>query len=227
MGTILPAYTGASKRPTGDDTPTSVYRYYDKLGILLYVGITRTGIARNVQHNRSAQWWPMVVRQEVEHLASRTAARAREKDLIQEYRPPFNVQHNVDHQSLRDAYLGLAVANVPADDIRAMLRRLNRTLPVTFVKREDGRYLRTLPEHLCVAQVLRMPASGPVRCGRGIHATSIQRVGPSALVRIPGKHGVLVTGGAITVRMTSQKPIEVTLRAVLLDFSAPKHSRPA
>lgn len=86
-------------------TPTSVYCYYDDIGLLIYVGITSTGIVRNRQHNDDKEWWPFVVEQKVEHFPTRAEALGREKHLIQKHRPPFNQQHNRDYIQLRAAYL--------------------------------------------------------------------------------------------------------------------------
>lgn len=88
-----------------EPTPTSLYRYYDGDGELLYVGITTRGPQRQTEHNVSSEWWPYVRRQEVEHLPTRETALDRERDLIQRHRPPFNRQHNDDHQTLKAAYL--------------------------------------------------------------------------------------------------------------------------
>lgn len=103
------------------ETPTSVYRYYDKHGVLLYVGITGRGMARNAEHNKTQEWWPYVTRQEVDHYKSRRAAGNIEKQLIQQHRPPFNVQHNPGHGDVRDAYLTFRNGNVPmgASDLLA------------------------------------------------------------------------------------------------------------
>jgi hypothetical protein len=90
-----------------DSTPTSVYRYYDARGYLIYVGITRTGISRNRQHNADKAWWPWVASQRVEHFASRDVAHAREIELITEFQPPFNVQHNPEQAQLRQLYVAL------------------------------------------------------------------------------------------------------------------------
>lgn len=84
--------------------PTSVYLYYDKYGALLYVGITSRGIARNIEHNRSKEWFRFVTRQEIEHHKSRGAALNRENELIRKYRPPFNTQNNPSHEHDREAY---------------------------------------------------------------------------------------------------------------------------
>lgn len=86
-------------------TPTSVYLYYDEVGILIYVGVTRTGILRNRQHNDDKEWWPFVSAQKIEHCQSAEIALDREKALIQKYRPPFNKQHNPDHAPMRAAYM--------------------------------------------------------------------------------------------------------------------------
>lgn len=98
--------------PTSDSSPTSVYRYYDASGVLIYVGITKTGIYRNQQHNASKEWWPFVASQSVDHFPTRSAAHAREVALIQQYRPPFNTHHNNEHVLLRAAYLAAREAGV-------------------------------------------------------------------------------------------------------------------
>lgn len=84
---------------------TSLYKYYDDAGILIYIGITSRGIARNIEHNTSKDWWPYVSTQEVEHFPDRPTALKRERELIHLLRPPFNKEHNPDHQELVDEYL--------------------------------------------------------------------------------------------------------------------------
>jgi hypothetical protein len=87
-----------------DSTPTSLYRYYDQAGLLLYVGITSTGIARNRQHNSDKEWWQWVCSQRVDHFPTREAAQAKEVRLIHAHRPPFNRQHNHGHEEIAAAY---------------------------------------------------------------------------------------------------------------------------
>lgn len=94
-------------------TETSVYRYYDANDVLLYVGITKRGIGRNIQHSNRAEWWQWVARQEVEHYPSRERASRREKELIQRYHPPFNKAHNGDWQSHREAYFEFRQTSIP------------------------------------------------------------------------------------------------------------------
>lgn len=104
----------------GADDPTSVYKYFDARRILIYVGITGAGIARNRQHNESKEWWKYVVSQEIEHYKSRRLAHEREVQLIEKYRPPFNKQHNRDYAAARRFYLNMA-KDVNAPMARALL----------------------------------------------------------------------------------------------------------
>jgi hypothetical protein len=85
--------------------PTSVYRYYDKAGVLLYVGITSRATTRQQEHNADKEWWAFVARQEVEHLDTRPLASERERELIRQFHPPFNKVHNNGWREVREAYL--------------------------------------------------------------------------------------------------------------------------
>lgn len=99
------AYYRKMRESRQDEVPTSVYKYYDRDGILIYVGITSRGSARNTEHNKSKFWWKFVDRQTVEHYLSRLKADRREQSLIQKMAPPFNRQHNRDYKAAQDAYL--------------------------------------------------------------------------------------------------------------------------
>lgn len=91
-----------------DSTPTSVYLYYDRNDVLLYVGITSRGIVRNSEHNDSKEWWPYVSRQEIRHYPTRDEATDVERSLIRQWRPPFNKQHNPDYAVKSAAYIEYA-----------------------------------------------------------------------------------------------------------------------
>lgn len=92
--------SAASSRP---DVPTSLYLYYDKYNVLLYVGVTHRGIKRNHEHS-DKNWWQYVARQEVTHLPSRVAALKAERETIIRRSPPFNRAHNPGHDELAVAY---------------------------------------------------------------------------------------------------------------------------
>lgn len=114
--------------PDTDSTPTSVYRYSDNDNLLLYVGITATGVRRNDQHN-SKEWWPFVVSQQVEHYPSRVAAALIEGALIRQFRPPFNIHHNPDHEITRATYLAYRSSGITEDDRDAAYRRCGGIIP--------------------------------------------------------------------------------------------------
>ena len=137
--------------------PTSVYRYYDRHGVLIYVGITKQGMGRNLQHNQRAEWWPFVVRQEVEHLPSRAAAMAHEKRLIRQHRPPFNRQHNVDHETFRLAYLRWASSGkLVAESAEDQVTRLARRLPLDLAERTERRLVfRSRIDHHPLAALVK------------------------------------------------------------------------
>lgn len=71
-----------------------VYLLFDIHDELLYVGITDRGPVRLAEHYRHKPWFPEVCRVEFERYDSREASEAREKYLIQERAPRFNIQHN-------------------------------------------------------------------------------------------------------------------------------------
>ena len=98
-----------------ESTPTSVYRYYDSNGILLYVGITSRGATRNREHNSTKEWWQFVASQDVEHHPTRASAEARERDLIKSRQPPFNKAHNPHWQDLRTGYTRLRATTKALD----------------------------------------------------------------------------------------------------------------
>lgn len=124
--------------------PTSVYLYYDCHKILIYVGITQTGIARNRQHNRDKAWWPHVANQIVEHYDSREEAHAREVALISKFRPPFNQQHNPDHQQLRAAYTAaMAVGAFGTTAEHMLIAERRRTITLEPSVDDIGRILFT------------------------------------------------------------------------------------
>lgn len=70
---------------------TDLYRFYDDEGLLLYVGISTSAIARWAQHQGDKAWWPEVVTTKVEHFATRAEARVAELVAIRTERPRYNI----------------------------------------------------------------------------------------------------------------------------------------
>lgn len=146
--------------------PTSVYRYYDEDGVLIYVGITGRGTRRNLEHSDKAAWWPFVARQEVEHYPTRKAALTRERSLIRKYRPPFNTQHNPDHTGIRAAYLRFAEVLPTVDEsFQDQYQRLGHGLPLRAVGSSDGTTVTfaSHPDHWPVAATVQLTKPAKIR----------------------------------------------------------------
>lgn len=175
-------------RVTTDATPvpTSVYRYYDEHGILIYVGITSRGMQRNREHNATKEWWHLVTSQEVEHFETRHEAEAKERSLIRKHLPPFNKQHNSEYKLSRLAYLEFLIAH----SVRLPLREEIAALPNKRIWLEPFKFpgasnlvLRTRAEDARIARALRI--TDPVRVygfGRPTHLDKLEIVGPFGML---------------------------------------------
>jgi predicted GIY-YIG superfamily endonuclease len=73
---------------------TSLYRFFDASGSLLYLGIAGDPDLRATQHARdaAATWYPLVSERTVAWFASRGEAEAAEKEAIAAERPRFNIK---------------------------------------------------------------------------------------------------------------------------------------
>lgn len=81
------------------ELPAELYRYFDKNGKLLYVGISLSTISRAAQHRMSAVWWGQAVRIEIERFDSRDSAAEAEAEAIKTESPIYNKYHSLgDHQ---------------------------------------------------------------------------------------------------------------------------------
>ena len=72
---------------------TTLYRYFDNEGRLLYVGITGDNTKRQSQHRRNSFWFGEIASATFEHYESRQEACACEIRAIQEEHPLYNTQH--------------------------------------------------------------------------------------------------------------------------------------
>lgn len=69
---------------------TAVYRFYDRHGQLLYVGMTSDTDERFKVHARKATWWPEAARHEIEWHSTRDDAATAEKAAVKTERPRWN-----------------------------------------------------------------------------------------------------------------------------------------
>jgi len=79
-----------------EDRPHILYRFYDRTGVLLYVGITVDLGVRMAAHARDKDWWTRVDRAatRVGYYDSRTAALKAERQAVQTEQPLYNDHHN-------------------------------------------------------------------------------------------------------------------------------------
>lgn len=73
------------------DEPHMVYELRDEAGYMLYVGQTRDLPARLRTHSRQ-RWWGQVADVRATLHVDRLAARVRERELIDEHQPAWNIQ---------------------------------------------------------------------------------------------------------------------------------------
>jgi hypothetical protein len=202
------------------DSPTSVYRYYDRYDLLIYVGITSRGISRNFEHNRHAAWWPFVARQEVDHLLTRRAAEKREQELIRRFRPPFNRQHNPGHDALRSTYLAWATAPMSAENLapRDLYVSLGRALPLRLYSRTPNDFVFiTRPDHRPLAELITF--SHPHATTFNGRVSTLRRVedhGPLALIHIKVRSLFQdpIAEAFAHLRLCSQKPLAFEVKSL-------------
>lgn len=72
---------------------TALYRHFDQLGRLLYVGISLDAVRRLGQHKQHAAWYSRITTICVEWYPTRAAAEAAEREGIRRERPKHNVAH--------------------------------------------------------------------------------------------------------------------------------------
>lgn len=74
--------------------PTTLYRFFDADGKLLYIGITEVGAMRFGGHRGTKHWWWEVANITTEHFECRDDALDAEADAIRAESPQYNVVHN-------------------------------------------------------------------------------------------------------------------------------------
>ena len=77
------------------DRPTTLYRFFDADGRLLYIGITSAGANRWIEHEHNRAWWSQVASSTTEHYPDGASAAAAETAAIQAEQPPYNTRHRI------------------------------------------------------------------------------------------------------------------------------------
>jgi predicted GIY-YIG superfamily endonuclease len=70
---------------------TTLYRYFDSEGQLLYVGITKNPLERQAQHQKTQPWWDDVTSARFEHYSTREEAIKAEDYAIGTEWPRYNI----------------------------------------------------------------------------------------------------------------------------------------
>ncbi|GAB3251715.1 GIY-YIG nuclease family protein [Kineosporia babensis] len=89
------------------DLKHCVYRYYDSLNRLLYVGMTSNEGRREAEHVASSPFRQYIADKQVERFSTRSQAHDREGELIRRHTPPFNTVKNGRADKVRRAYLAM------------------------------------------------------------------------------------------------------------------------
>lgn len=150
--------------------PTAVYRFYDGLGRLLYVGITFDLGARFKQHERKATWWGQQRSVRIIWRDTRSEAAAEERVAIRDEKP----LHNIAGKRVRPIRSGrvradpakreaiarevrgeLARYRTPRREVRALLGLSNQSIG----QRMSGRIPFRIEELEAIADMLDLPVS--------------------------------------------------------------------
>lgn len=185
-----------------ESTPTSVYLYRDNGGLLIYVGITSKTTLRNVQHNKTKEWWKYVSSQEVEHYPTRKLALERETRLITQYSPPFNVQQNAHHAEMKAAYVLYRTVAKEVESPEVLFCRTAGSIPLHRFSISNGiSVLRCNPEHASLVCILQMPKLGKPHVflnGQKVGAVQdVKQSGAFVWIRISARKWVTIDNGAI------------------------------
>jgi predicted GIY-YIG superfamily endonuclease len=79
-----------------------LYRYFNKDGVLLYVGISLSLIRRQYQHSRESKWYDEFTHMTKENYATAIEATIAERIAIEQEKPLYNILHNTEYKQLRD-----------------------------------------------------------------------------------------------------------------------------
>jgi hypothetical protein len=90
---------------------TTLYRYFDSEGQLLYVGVTKNQFQRQDQHSKIQPWWTDVASATFTHYESRNAAFAAEVYAIANDLPRYNKAGPTISQELKQHLMSVMDGN--------------------------------------------------------------------------------------------------------------------
>lgn len=112
-------------RAVMDDRPTAVYRFYDRMERLLYVGITSNLGARFAHHERKAVWWAQQYTVRIVWRDRRSEALDEERAAIRGESPRFNIAGTrVKAARTERVHISPEVREAVAREVRGELARV-------------------------------------------------------------------------------------------------------
>lgn len=126
---------------------TALYRHWDIDGVLLYVGISLSAVARLVQHKKS-HWSGRIASVTIQQYPDRPSAERAERSAIRSEKPLYNIAHV---PAANDNTPEPAV--VPSNDYEPL-----HTVTVLPPAPEGDEYVRgSMQAHILIGSDLRLP----------------------------------------------------------------------
>jgi hypothetical protein len=164
-------------------SPTDLYRYFDAMGRLLYVGISLSVVARACDHRTSSHWyssWVLMTR--VKYPTRETAQRA-ERRAIRKEKPLHNIRHNGEQDD--------EPVSAPSEVIAAcaVIAESERLAEIRRVKAEQAKAERIKRAQAKIRRAVWLANHPPVlpshsRASNCRHRSTLKRW-PGAVMRKP------------------------------------------
>jgi hypothetical protein len=184
-------------------TKTALYRHFDDVGRLLYVGISLNAVTRMSQHKHSARWFDNIASVTVEWLDSRDAALAAELRAIREESPIHNKAGRIYSHAKKAAPVAIG-ANLEGRYVHAVVHVQSARFDGFYERQDDAsgvrEYLaetyandqfaiakipRKSPGRLHDCDVLRASGDSAWAVSRGVSADALRRERSERLLRQP------------------------------------------
>lgn len=135
-------------RTDAAERPTAVYRFFDRKGRLLYVGIAYDPADRWKQHAREARWWDQAADNTIDWYDTRGEAERAELTALRYEKPVFNQRDSARPYQGPTKKRGLKLPRKVAvpDDVWADYQQIceeEGTTPEADLTRHVGRRIKT------------------------------------------------------------------------------------
>jgi hypothetical protein len=122
---------------------TTLYRYFDDAGRLLYVGITKNQFGRLEAHSKTQPWWTEVATANFVHLSTREIALESETFVIGTEFPKYNKAGPVLKEEGRAHMIELMSSSLDDEFHDGMSRRMSDTMTMinAFSKKPESHKL--------------------------------------------------------------------------------------